>query len=251
MILASAENVITYRCPICGSHVLSMIGVFKLSGDLIKLKCSCGGSKLAIARQPGRKIKLSVPCLFCDEAHSYTMDREQFFSKKAFSLTCPVTGLDVCCIGDENSVREYAEQQDEKLNGILRDCGFESLEEYLTQTAGERLGAEDLGEDGEEDESEENLLDESDVISAVPFILTELEEEHAIHCGCPDGEGEYDYTYQDGILQVFCRKCAAEADLPMRTGADLHAWMELESLDLEGIAVINFDDIPDVPDPED
>ena len=246
MILASRENAITYRCPVCGAHVMSMVGVFKLSGDLIKLKCSCGGSRLEIARKSAEKIALQVPCLFCEETHCYTLDPNQFFSRRAFSLTCQVTGLEVCCIGTEEDVREYAVKQDEKLEGILRDCGFSSLEEYLTQTASARLAAAD--EEDEEDgydEEDEVLIDEGEVIAAADFILSDLSETGDIHCSCEEGAGEYAYSYEGGVLQVFCRKCAAETEIDMRTGADLRAFLEIDGLELEGIPVIDFDRIPE------
>lgn len=244
MILSSKENAITYRCPVCVSHVLSMMGVFQLSGDLIKLKCSCGGSGLTIERKGNDKLNLQIPCLFCEETHSYTIDRHHIFSNKAFSLTCQVTGLEVCCIGGEEAVREYASEQDEKLDAILRDCGFESLEAYLTQTAAARLGGieEEEEEPGEE---EEVLIDESEVVAAADFILSDLTEAGALHCACEEGEGEYAYSYQDGILQIFCRKCASESEIEMRTGADLRGFLDLDELELEKIAVIDFDRIPE------
>ncbi len=248
MILPSKENAITYRCPRCGGHVLSMMGVFRLSGDMIKLKCQCGSSRLVITRQPGDKLSLEVPCIFCEESHRYVIDRKQFFSRKAFSLTCRVTGLDVCCIGGEEAVKQYAEESDVKLDGILKDCGFASLEDYLGRVAMSR------GDDGEADEGseeEEILVDEGDVIAAADFILSELQEEQAIHCGCAHSSGDYAYRYQGGILQCFCRTCGSEVEMPLRTNAELRAFLDLDELELEKIAVIDFDSIPFAPDDED
>lgn len=244
MILESKENAVTYRCPVCGGHVLSMMGVFKLSGDLIKLKCACGGSEMTITRQGSDKIKLELPCLFCEDRHSYLIDRKQFFSQTAFSLTCRMTGLETCCIGDESAVRDYTEAQDEKLQAILRDCGYESLEDYLMRTAAARL----LPEEEEEDEEDEVLIDEGEVIAAADFILSELSEEGRLHCGCEEGEGDYAYAYQDGVLQIFCRTCSAETEIAMRTGADLRALIEIDEIELEKIPVISLDNLPD---PED
>ena len=44
MVLKPKESIVSYRCPKCGTTVMSMVGTFALSGDLIKLKCSCGES---------------------------------------------------------------------------------------------------------------------------------------------------------------------------------------------------------------
>ena len=248
MILPSRENAITYRCPRCGSHVLSMMGVFRLSGDLIKLKCSCGDSKMTITRQPGDKIALEVPCIFCEESHRYVIDRKQLFSQKPFSLTCRVTGMDVCCVGDEDTVKKYAEDSDEKLDAILKECGFASLEEYLMRMASAR--AEQGMEDEDRFEEDEVLVDEGEVIAAADFILAELDEDDKILCGC-EGKGDYAYSYRDGYLQCFCKKCGSEKDIPIRTGAELRQFLDIDEIELEKIAVIDFDNIPFAPDDED
>ena len=48
MILKSKETTVAYRCPVCGKNIISVVGIFMLSGDLIKLKCDCGVSELTI-----------------------------------------------------------------------------------------------------------------------------------------------------------------------------------------------------------
>lgn len=245
MILSSKENAITYRCPRCGGHVMSMMGVFRLSGDMIKLKCQCGNSSLVLTRMPGEKISLEIPCIFCEESHRYVIDRRQLFSRSAFSLTCRVTGLDVCCIGDEESVKKYAEEADEKLDQILKDCGFSSLEDYLSKVV-----TPEISQNDEYDEDEEVLIDESEVIAAADFILAELQEEEAIHCQCEHSSGDYAYRYDRGILQCFCRTCDSELEIPLRTGADLRALLEKDELVLEKIPVIDFDRIPFAPQDE-
>ncbi len=257
MILSAKENALTYRCPICGAHVISMVGVFGLSGDLIKLKCTCGGSVLTIQREKGDKLALSVPCLFCEEEHQYTVDRRMMFTNRALTLTCQLTGLEVMCVGDEESVKEYCRIQDEKLDDILKQIGYESLEQYLTGAAQNRLNRAAYEEDGyeddyEDDEEDEVLVDQAEVIAAVDFILAELEEEGHLRCACKEGEErDLAYCYQDGILQIFCRSCGSETEIQIRTGADLHAFYEIDAIRLEKIAVIDFDTIPDASPRED
>ena len=58
MVLKNTESTIAYRCPHCGSGILAMVGVFALSGDMIKLKCTCGCSELVMQKAEEEKIRL-------------------------------------------------------------------------------------------------------------------------------------------------------------------------------------------------
>ena len=44
MILDVKQTTAAYRCPHCGSGVMSAVGLFSLTGaaDMVKLKCDCG-----------------------------------------------------------------------------------------------------------------------------------------------------------------------------------------------------------------
>lgn len=61
MILNSKETTIIYRCPHCGLSVVSVVGIFTLSGDMVKLKCDCGGSALVLTHTSDGKVRLTCP----------------------------------------------------------------------------------------------------------------------------------------------------------------------------------------------
>ena len=48
MVLTPKETTVAYRCPECGALVMSMVGVFTLTADMMRLKCPCEGSALEI-----------------------------------------------------------------------------------------------------------------------------------------------------------------------------------------------------------
>ena len=63
---------IAYRCPDCGQAVLGLVGRFALSANMLRLRCSCGSEQsLDITVSQDNRIRLSVPCLFCRQNHSY------------------------------------------------------------------------------------------------------------------------------------------------------------------------------------
>ena len=59
MIIDQKKTTLAYRCPHCGAVPTSMVGAFSLSGDLFKLKCSCGNSHLTLEKTNDDKI---FPC---------------------------------------------------------------------------------------------------------------------------------------------------------------------------------------------
>ena len=103
MILNQKQTTIAYRCPICGCGVMSMVGAFTLSADMMKLKCPCGESALTITYTPEKKIRLDVPCVICGKSHNF--------------------------VGREELVSAELERTENELKKILSDSGLDSLEQ--------------------------------------------------------------------------------------------------------------------------
>ena len=74
MVLDIKQTTVAYRCSHCGAGVMSMVGVFSLSGEMFKLKCSCGESEMTMVRTSDGKIRFSVPCFLCPKPHTYTVN---------------------------------------------------------------------------------------------------------------------------------------------------------------------------------
>ena len=108
MIIQPKETTIAYRCPECGATVHSVVGIFALSGDRIKLKCSCGGSELLIENTADGKMRFTVPCIFCPNPHSFLISRKTILSRELFTIPCGLAGYDICFIGREElqSIKE-------------------------------------------------------------------------------------------------------------------------------------------------
>ena len=48
MILEPKKTTVAYRCPECGAGVLSVVDIFALSANRVKLKCDCGKSEMDV-----------------------------------------------------------------------------------------------------------------------------------------------------------------------------------------------------------
>ena len=91
MILEPKKTTVAYRCPECGAGVLSVVDIFALSANRVKLKCDCGKSEMDVVIQSDDKIRLTVPCIFCRKPHVFTVNKQIFYGRDLFVLP-PVLG---------------------------------------------------------------------------------------------------------------------------------------------------------------
>lgn len=213
MIVNPSETTIAYRCPECGSGVKSIVGIFGLSAQMLRLKCPCGSSSMTVKKTADDKIRLSVPCIVCRRDHEYVVSRELFFKNEIFELPCSLSGFSLCFIGNGEQVSAALEVADEKLAAALKEAGAENLDVFKNQPQ----------------EAEEIPL--SQVYDIVRFILKELEEENAIRCNCR--EGEYDIELFDDCVSVYCKNCGAKKIVSTTSLQEAQAFLEIDELVLK------------------
>lgn len=124
MILNEKKTTVAYRCPECGAIVRSMVGVFTLTADMMRLKCPCGGSDITIVYTNDDKVRITVPCFVCPSPHTFNVSSQAFFSRELLTLPCAYSGLDVCFIGDEEHVIAATEEADRELEEMLGETSF-------------------------------------------------------------------------------------------------------------------------------
>ena len=103
MVLNQKGTAVSYRCPECGTWVTSIVGVFSLTADMLRLKCPCKGSEMTLLYAKDKKIRLTVPCFLCPQPHSFTVSSQLFFDKDLFALPCAYSGIDICFLGKEQA----------------------------------------------------------------------------------------------------------------------------------------------------
>lgn len=200
MIISAKETTLAYRCPCCGSYIMSLVGIFSLTGDLIKLKCSCGGSELTVSYTAQGKIRLTVPCIVCPHDHNYVISSNSFFGNDLFTLSCAYTGVNICFIGGKDNVIKAADDSEKELMRLLEESGLDDFD---------RLRSEDTKGDGGMFGDMSTLYDMS------RFLLCELADEDKVVCRCKKGEaGVYDLALvgdEDNSVRFACEKCGASA----------------------------------------
>lgn len=214
MILNAKQTTVAYRCPKCGAGVLSAVGMFSLNADLIKLKCDCGGSEMAVKHRADGKFDLSVPCLFCPTPHRFTVAPALFFDKDLFCLPCPYTGFNIALTGEINHVKAELARTELELMDLMEKSGAEHFDGF---------------------HNDEESLPDPQIRDIVMFVINDMDAEGKIFCRCPreDRDRRYDAEVtQDGIL-VTCRKCGASRLVPTDSRLSAHAFLNADALYLE------------------
>lgn len=226
MILNEKRTTVAYRCPECGGGVLSAVGLFKLSADLVKLKCTCGKSELKIFYNRDDTVRLQVPCMICANPHTFTIRTSVFFSDELFVLPCPYSDINICFTGEMNLVKAELARTELALMDLLEEHGLADFSAL---------------------HADEETLGDPQIRDIVMFVINDLDEEGKIYCRChpeeatsPLGEASatkadsrYDAEItKDGIL-VTCRECGASRLIPTDSSLSAHAFLNCDSLHLE------------------
>lgn len=215
MVIEPRKRHIAYRCPECAASVLGLVGKFALKADLLRLKCTCeNASALDISASSEGKIRLSVPCIFCRQNHSYTVSEGLFFDRDKFLLNCPYSGMDIAFIGTEEEIGEELARTEEEIKRLMAS-----------------LEAEELSDIQPEDMNEGEILPDPAVYDTLRFIVKDLEDEGRVICPC--GKGGYDLRFCDEGIQVYCESCGASHIFNATTPTLAEEYLSINELKLK------------------
>ncbi len=214
MVLQTKQTTVAYRCPHCGAGIMSAVGLFALSADMVKLKCTCQNSEMSIVYSKEGKVRLTVPCLFCPNPHTFTLSSSLFFDKELFSLQCPYSDFNIAHLGEVNQVKNELARGELALLDWMEKNGLENLEALH----------------GDEEE-----LSDPQIREIVMFVINDLDAEGKIFCKCaPEDNGRaYDAEIDADGIRVTCRKCAASRLIPTDSHLGAHAFLNADALYLE------------------
>lgn len=192
---------LAYICPDCRQSVVVERSVFQLAAAPSQLPCPCGKSALRV-EMLGDRVRLNVPCLFCQEEHTVTCSAKAFLHERALAFSCAASGLDCCYVGEEAPV--YA--------AVAR---LEEAVDKLEHEAGEK-GA---------------FLDEL-VMHEVLSELKEIAQRGGISCACGAKDWKLQVNYSS--VDLFCAACGAAVRIPAATASDIDDVCCKDSLLIKG-----------------
>ena len=216
MILDTKQTTVAYRCPECGAGVMSVVGVFSLSAEMMKLKCSCGHSEMTITRTSDGKIRFSVPCILCPSNHTFTVNSSVVFGKELFMLPCPYSDINIVVMGNEDHVKAELSRSELELLDLLEKSGMDSFEALHG----------------------DSFLTDPQVLDIITYVVRELDEERKITCRCEkkdsdDEESVYDAEILEDGVKVTCRRCGASKLIPANSLIAANEFLNVDKLELE------------------
>ena len=214
MILESKQTTVAYRCPHCGAGVLSVMGLFSLASDMVKLKCDCGESEMTVLHRRDGSMQLTVPCMFCPTPHRFTVSRGVFFGKELFALACPYSGINLAVMGEINQVKAELARGELELMDLMEKNGVTDFDTFR---------------------GDDEALPDPQILEIVMFVINDLDAEGKIFCKCSpeDNDRKYDAQVTPDGIHVCCCKCGASRLIPTDSRLGAHAFLNSDALYLE------------------
>jgi len=199
--LQEASRTLSYICPACRQPVVIERSIFQLFAAPNRLSCPCGHSALGIEMR-GERIKLTVPCLFCEKDHRVICSAHAFLHEKTLAFSCSASGLDCCYVGEEGPVFAATRRLEETLDKLETEAG--------------RQGA---------------FLDEI-VMHEVLSELRDIAQRGGISCEC--GCSEWSMRLKYSAVELVCARCGAALRIPAAVADDIDSICCRETLLIGG-----------------
>ena len=120
--IEDAKRSIAFLCPVCRKPVIVERTVFQLAAAGSRLPCPCGQSAVEVALL-GDQVRLTVPCLFCEEEHTVTCSTAAFLQEKTLAFSCAHSGLDCCYVGEQEAVFAAMRRLEETVDVLESEAG--------------------------------------------------------------------------------------------------------------------------------
>lgn len=186
--IEDAKRTIAFFCPSCRKAIIVERSVFQLAASKNQLECPCGRSALKL-EMLGDKVKLTVPCLFCEQEHSVTCSTQSFLHQKTLAFSCAASGLDCCYVGDEQPVFTAMQRLEETVDLLEAEAG--EMGSFLNEMV------------------MEEILEE----------LKDIAARDGISCTCGSHEWKLKVNYSS--VELFCARCDAALKIPAATLSDI------------------------------
>lgn len=186
--LNEAKRMLAYICPSCRQPVIMERSVFQLASASNRLECPCGKSALQIEIQ-GERVKLTVPCLFCEHSHTATCSTHALLHEKTLAFSCATSGLDCCYVGEEESVFEAMSKLEQTVDKLESEAGSHGA-----------------------------FLDEI-VMHEVLSELRDIAKRGGISCEC--GSKAWNVKVKYSAVELNCAECGAILRIPAAVADDI------------------------------
>lgn len=186
--IEDATRYIAFICPVCRKPVILERTIFQLAASGSRLECPCGKSSVEVELM-GDQIRLTVPCLFCEESHTVACSTVAFLHEKTLAFSCADSGLDCCYVGEKERVFAAMRRLEETLDVLETEAA--SAGTFLNDLVMEEI----LGE------------------------LKDIARRDGISCTCGCRTWKLKVNYSS--VELFCADCGGALKLPASTLSDV------------------------------
>lgn len=187
--LIDTSVTIAYKCASCGSFEFFNISLFTfLYKKESTFFCRCRKSSITIKQEGETGYLIKTPCIGCGSDHIYMLGKKDILVKKLNTFNCPETGVQLCFLGKDETVRKKVDSLEEEFDELMDMFGYESYFRN-TQVMFDSLNrVHDIAEQG-------NLYCEC---GSVQIDLVLLSDRILLKCGkCNAGRIIYAATNED------------------------------------------------------
>ncbi len=125
--LIDTSITIAYKCTSCGSFEFFNVSMFTLTyRKSCVLPCRCRKSCVSIKQEGEGSYLISIPCIGCDNEHTYLIAKKPMLLGETVVLNCPETGMQICFIGRDEAVRRKVDSLEEEFDELMDTYGYEN-----------------------------------------------------------------------------------------------------------------------------
>ncbi len=186
--IEQATRTVGFFCPYCRNACIMERSAFTLAAGRNALDCPCGKSRIEV-EMLGEKIRLKMPCLLCEESHSFTCSTNAFLHETIVAFSCGASGLDCCYIGEEGAVFAAMKRLEETIDALEAEAAGEGA--FLNRIV------------------MEEILEE----------LRDIGARGGVSCGC--GSKEFSINIQFSAVELHCNNCGNMLKIPAGTLQDV------------------------------
>lgn len=186
--LQDPKRTIGFICPSCRQAVILERSAFQLAASHSKLECPCHASCLEV-ELVNDKVKLTVPCLFCEQSHTVTCSAHAFLREKTIAFSCGASGLDCCYVGENQAVYAAMRRLEETVDELEEEAGSSGM--FLNDVVMEEMLSE----------------------------VRDIAQREGISCTC--GSKEWSLKVNYSSVELICSHCGGALKIPAATLSDL------------------------------
>jgi hypothetical protein len=186
--LQDPKRTIGFICPSCRQAVILERSAFQLAASHSTLECPCHASCLEV-ELVNDKVKLTVPCLFCEQNHVVTCSAHAFLHEKTIAFSCGASGLDCCYVGENESVYAAMRRLEETVDELEEEAGSSGM--FLNDVVMEEILSE----------------------------VRDIAQREGISCTC--GSKEWSLKVNYSSVELVCNHCGGGLKIPAATLSDL------------------------------